>query len=918
MQHRKQIVTIVFACFVFCGYGQKNDYLTFENIAISAESSGVNCFAQDSNGLIWIGSHKGLYSYDGFSAQPHISEETNTRIYCLLVPDENRLCFGTDNGVFFYNYKSGRYEKSPVSFPADVRTMVACDSMIWIGSLNGLFRYNIRSGKIENITAEKNSGIPHKTIYSIIKYEDNLYIGTYNGLCRYRTKTDTFEKIELPVDSGRSNQFANYLLEDTLRQCIWIGMEGALFKHFPATNRTESLKFFRNNSVKSLALDRNKNLLAGTDNGLYIYNERDGSVQHIVHDSRNGKSLSNNIIWGIFSDREQNIWLGTDYNISLVRQSKAFRSIPISQITGVGDGNRFHALFRDSRGNFWMGGTNGLIFAPSLDNPASSVWYQMGDARFPVSHNRIRHIYEDRTGNLWIASDGSISRYDYREKQFIRYALVDSAQTYNSNWAYYLFEDDKNRLWIATCLGGIFVVDKQKLMQSQGRYVAEKNFNIQNGLPGSFVNQIIPDKEGNVWSLLYKNGIVKIDIKNDKIKKIHLKHETGNNHPNYLLSDNEGFMWIGFSDGLVRMNPNNEEAGFIRLNTFEDSEILSMTEEGQHLWITTTEGVWALDKRTLELRRLNITNQLFSAGFYDKSTQTIYLGASDLLVSFPPSLLNQPETNFPIMLTAFYVNGEPYHSGNLSIRYMRDAKLNHKQNNLSFEFSNLQYSSEQENKFVYRLEGIDKQWKIPKLPQVNRISYPNLGAGKYRLFISKLDSSGNPGKDPFVFSFIISPPWYYSLVAKCIYIFLIVGFMSWIIIFFRMRNKSVFSSHSIENPAVPKPVEANNPPVDKLLSGITQIIEDHIADTDLNVNALSHLSGTGSKQIYRKTKQLTGMSPVEYIRSLRMKKAATLLSENKYTVSEVMYKVGFSSSSYFAKCFQAEFGKSPKEYIPLE
>jgi ligand-binding sensor domain-containing protein len=908
---------LIFALAGLCGYGQKADYRIFDNIAVSAEALGVNCFTQDYSGLLWIGSHKGLYSYDGFSAQPHISEETNTRIYCLLVLDENRLCFGTDNGVFFYNYKSDSYEKSSTAFPVDVRTVLICDSSLWIGSLNGLFRYNIHSGKIEKQYTRKNPGIPHKTIYSIIKYGDSLYIGTYNGLCRYLSKTDTFERIELPRDFGRSNQFINCLLEDTLRQCIWIGMEGALLKYFPTTGRTESLSFFRNNSVKSLSLDRDKNLLAGTDNGLYIYSEQDGSVQHIVHDSRNDKSLANNIVWGIFFDREQNIWLGTDYNISLVRQNKAFRVIPISQITGIGDGNRFHVLFRDSCGNFWMGGTNGLIFAPSLDNPALSIWYRMGDAKFSIAHNRIRDIYEDKTGNLWVASDGSISKYNYKEKQFIRYSLVDSTHTYNSNWAYYLFEDDMNRLWIATCLGGIFVVDKQKLMQSQGYYVAEKNFNTQNGLPGSFVNQIIPDKAGNVWGLFYKNGIVKIDVKNNKINKIYIDHETDNNHPNYLLFDHSGFMWIGFSDGLVRMNPNDEKTEFIRLNTFEDSEILSMTEEGRHLWIATTGGVWALDKQTLEARRLNMPNQLFSAGFYDKTTQTIYLGASDLLVSFPPSLLNEPETNFPIMLTALYVNGEPYHSGNLSIRYMCDAKLTHKQSNLSFEFSNLQYSSEQGNKFVYRMEGFDKQWKIQKL-QTNRISYPNLEPGKYRLLIGKLDSSGNPDKNPFVFSFVISSPWYYSLTAKCVYIILVMAFILWIIIFLRIRNKgqngSLLSPNQLENSIVSKPAEPNNPLTDKLLSEINRIIEDHISDPDLNVNALSCLSGVGSKQIYRKTKQLTGMSPVEYIRSLRMKKAAALLSENKFTVSEVMYKIGFSSPSYFAKCFQAEFGKLPKEY----
>jgi CheY-like chemotaxis protein/AraC-like DNA-binding protein len=100
---------------------------------------------------------------------------------------------------------------------------------------------------------------------------------------------------------------------------------------------------------------------------------------------------------------------------------------------------------------------------------------------------------------------------------------------------------------------------------------------------------------------------------------------------------------------------------------------------------------------------------------------------------------------------------------------------------------------------------------------------------------------------------------------------------------------------------------------EKFLANITRIIEDHIADSQLNVNALCRLSGFNGKQIYRKTKQLTGLSPVEYIKSIRMKKAAMLLGQQKFTVADVMYMVGFYNHSYYAKCYQAAFGKTPRQ-----
>jgi ligand-binding sensor domain-containing protein/CheY-like chemotaxis protein/AraC-like DNA-binding protein/nitrogen-specific signal transduction histidine kinase len=799
-KHSQRIFRILFSLLLLPAglQGQKNAYQSFDNITLSAEATTINCFAQDHQGLMWIGSNRGLYSYDGFSAQAHTSDETNTQVYCLLVLDEAHLCLGTDNGVFFYDYKADTYERDATvatEFPTDVRAMARCDSLLWIGSLNGLFRYDLRSKKLESIPSTKASGLPHETVYSIIRANHTLYIGTYNGLCKYLPGSGTFEKIALPSSTKRSNQFVNVLLEDTLRSCIWIGTEGMLYKYIPDEGRVESVSRFRDNSVKSLAIDRRldaqgvSSLLVGTDNGLYAYSEADNSVQHIVHDSRSSKSLSNNIVWSIFSDREKNIWLGTDYNISLARCSQTFQLIPISQITGMGDGNRFHALFRDSRGNFWLGGTNGLIFSPSLDAPRASIWYRMGDAQHPISHNRIRQIYEDRDGQLWIASDGSVSRYDYGRKQFIRYTIVDSAHTYNSNWAYHLFEDNQKRLWVATCLGGIFVVDKRRLMQSQGAYVAEQNYTAQDGLSGSFVNQLLPDKNGNVWALFYKNGINKISPEKNKITKITIDGRAESDAPHYMIQDDSGFIWAGFRDGLARINPDNHQSKFIKFGAFADSEILTMTEERECIWVSTIDGLWIVNKQTEEVQSLNTLNKSFTAGFYDKAADVIYFGASDELALLPPSLRKEAEANHPIILTALYVNGKLHRAKGFSARYRNDVTLNYGQNNLSFEFSNLQYASRLGNKFVYRLEGVgvDNTWNMLP-PQANRISFQNLKYGEYQLAISQLDLSGKPSPEPYVFSVSITPPWYYTFFAKCIYILLTGGFLLWIFNFFRVRN----------------------------------------------------------------------------------------------------------------------------------
>lgn len=102
---------------------------------------------------------------------------------------------------------------------------------------------------------------------------------------------------------------------------------------------------------------------------------------------------------------------------------------------------------------------------------------------------------------------------------------------------------------------------------------------------------------------------------------------------------------------------------------------------------------------------------------------------------------------------------------------------------------------------------------------------------------------------------------------------------------------------------------------EKFLTFITKTIEDRIADPELNVSVLCELAHVTQKQLYRKVKQLTGLATIEYIKSIRMKKAAMLLSNKNFTVAEVMYMVGFSNHSYFARCFYATFGKTPRQAV---
>jgi signal transduction histidine kinase/ligand-binding sensor domain-containing protein/DNA-binding response OmpR family regulator len=98
---------------------------------------------------------------------------------------------------------------------------------------------------------------------------------------------------------------------------------------------------------------------------------------------------------------------------------------------------------------------------------------------------------------------------------------------------------------------------------------------------------------------------------------------------------------------------------------------------------------------------------------------------------------------------------------------------------------------------------------------------------------------------------------------------------------------------------------------EEFVKAVRKILEDNISDPELNVNSLSQQMNISTTQLYRKLKELTGHSPVEFIRSIKLQKAYSLLNARNNTVKEVCYLTGFNNMSYFIKCFREQFGVTP-------
>lgn len=131
----------------------------------------------------------------------------------------------------------------------------------------------------------------------------------------------------------------------------------------------------------------------------------------------------------------------------------------------------------------------------------------------------------------------------------------------------------------------------------------------------------------------------------------------------------------------------------------------------------------------------------------------------------------------------------------------------------------------------------------------------------------------------------------------------------------RKKYKSQFLKNNITlNPKPIKGVSISSKD-EEFLNKLIAIIDENINDSKLNIEFVCKSIGFSNSQLYRKMKGLTGLSTNEFIRSIRLKRAAELLLSEKYTISEVTYKVGFNDLQYFRRCFKNQYHMTPSKYI---
>jgi len=126
-------------------------------------------------------------------------------------------------------------------------------------------------------------------------------------------------------------------------------------------------------------------------------------------------------------------------------------------------------------------------------------------------------------------------------------------------------------------------------------------------------------------------------------------------------------------------------------------------------------------------------------------------------------------------------------------------------------------------------------------------------------------------------------------------------------------KQAIYSKYLKETTLIPQD-SGTNKLDDYFIRKVLAFIEENLTDSNLNVDQLANCVSLSKVQTYRKVKAISGLSIVEFIRTVRLKKASQLILEDRLNFSEIAFTTGFSTPSYFSKCFHDHFGKTPSEF----
>lgn len=938
--------------------------------------SAISYIFQDSEGYMWYGTVDGLCRDDGYSVHVFRSDfitpglmDINS-VYCIVEDRQHQLWFGTQKGVYVLDKRTyairkidiPELQKDPVRL-----LLVRANGDIWIACNNLMYEFDA-AGKLRK----------RYTLSSecTVLYEDrqqHLFYSTSNGEFYMKDKL-------APARLLHRHMSVKGMCEDRKTGRFWLLTGGPSIWLYNPKAATEQTRFALQQIPASMGAPLFRQVVQ--DPRYHYLWVLSWSHLYVLRDKGNG-ILEQVSTQGIFTPEKKtisnmtqtqdgDIWLAAFDHFSSVISFKGsdiqrFSCEPMRQVT---DYNPAIVTFcKDDEGWLWyFQETNGLF----IYNPAAGglpIKYSQCPAVSHLPLYTVPYLVRSHQRNsIWAMTWPSVIYKLRREgrEMFLDKTLDISTVSKTAGVLEVIFEDAQQNLWIGT-MNGVFKFD----------HARNRLFCISEKIGD--VSDFCQSADGYIWCTVRNKGICRILPSG--------KWQLYPHQNDFLTLDvtSDGIIWASTGEGqILAFNPGN-------MNEYKDYTLQAglngdmvdhvKVDRFNHIWLVTPQTIREFNPKNGAVRVYSTEDDdieqyrfLPRAVYRDWKSGDMYFGGIPGMLSFKTGLrLESIPKNVVPRITDVKVMGKSIWLDPERKKTLNSIEIEPDEQNLTIEFSSLDFRNHSRICYAYRLKGVDKDWVYLPVGK-NAAIYNKVAKGNYVFEVKATDENGLWSKHIATFEIHRLPAWWETWWAYTIYLLLVLAGIWQMIRRYKQRveehndriieenvtasKKEYFDNVQKElnsplaeiNALATKMQEAKISGSDEqmeknlgiiqqnvnrlrgmmqeemdaqlsvtkidnqFVSKATKIVEDNLGSDQLDVNFLASEMAMSRSTFSRRLKAIRNQTPLEFIRSIKMAHAAEMLKQQLSTVQDVMWAVGYNDHKTFAQVFRDTYGKTPSEY----
>jgi signal transduction histidine kinase/ligand-binding sensor domain-containing protein len=746
-------------------------------------NNSITCSIQDKKGFLWFGTKEGLNRFDGYQFKLfHLDddyERTLTRdlIFSLIVDQQGTMWVGSQKGLYRYDDK----QEKLIRFFDDVwdvsNLMFDKNGQLWFMSGRTVCRYNFNKKQLKKFETQLYFSA---TTLCLSETGDMWFASLDGALHRYDTATSSFRRYALSSSWWPMASCYIERLAASGKGTILVGTSCQGLKEFDiATGSFKEVLTYNPDKttiyVRDILRYAPGEYWLATESGIFIMKENGKQLVNLKKRFLDPYSISDNAVYTLCKDSEGGVWAGTFFGgiNYFPRQYTAFKKYYPDHSENAISGSAVREICEDGDGNIWIGTEDAGL--NKLDKRTGTVKrFQPTGQPGSISYYNIHGLQVDGH-HLWIGThEHGIDKMDIRTGKVIRH--------YDAGIEPKALKNNFGLSFLKTKSGILYAGTGNHLHRYDP--VADGWDRVPQVPGGTNIAALLEDSKQTIWAGTHGRGVFYFNpVTGEKGQLQNIpgnKNSLSSNAINAICEDSKGRLWFATEGaGLCGLNADgNRYSRYTVADGLPSNYVFKITEDNnRHLWISTSKGLVDFDPASRKMIVYTKANGLlndqfnYNSGFKDASG-TMYFGSIRGMITFKPESFSKNDFIPPVFITGLQVHNKELKvdadSSALrqSILHTSRIELPYDQSSISIDFAALSYTAPEITSYMYRMEGLEKNWTT--IHSNRRVYFTNIPPGEYH-FKVKAAINDVWNQDVKELTVRILPPWWRTTWAYLAY-----------------------------------------------------------------------------------------------------------------------------------------------------